>query len=79
MQIAFDQKAIDFLESLPHEIRERIFRKILSTKENPHHFFIRLKDRSEYRLRVGDYRVIAEINSGQIIVLLIGHRKDAYQ
>lgn len=34
-----------------------------------------------YRLRVGDYRVIYEINDGQLIILVVGvgHRREAYR
>jgi mRNA interferase RelE/StbE len=39
-----------------------------------------LTKRDFYKLRVGDYRVIAEINKNEIkiLVLLIGHRKNIY-
>ena len=79
-RIVFDDKAIDFLEKLPNNIRKRILKKIFSTKENPFHFFERLDGRPEYKLRVGDYRVIAEIDRSEIriLVLLIGHRKNVY-
>jgi len=40
--IIFDEEAIDFLEKLPAQVKERIFNKIISTKENPLHFFERL-------------------------------------
>ena len=31
------------------------------------------------KLRVGDYRIIYEINKQNVEILLIGHRKDAYE
>ncbi len=36
---------------------------------------------SEYRIRVGDYRVIYQINDSVLVVLVIeiGHRKDIYR
>ncbi len=61
-ELVFDEKAIDFLSKLPKDLRERIFNKIISTKENPFRFFDRLNGRTDYKLRVGDYRVIADIN-----------------
>jgi len=61
-ELIFDYDAIEFLNKLPKEIKKRIFNKILGTKENPLHFFERLTDRYDYKLRVGDYRVIADIN-----------------
>ena len=33
----------------------------------------------EYRLRVGDYRILFEILEGSIIVYRILHRRDAYR
>lgn len=80
-EIIFDEEAIDFLNKLPIEIKERIFNKIISVKENPLHFFERLSGRPEYKLRVGDYRIIAEIDSSaqKVEVVLIGHRKNVYK
>lgn len=77
-EIIFDEKAIDFLNKLPKEIKSRIFNKIISAKENPFHYFQHLKNRKDYKLRVGDYRVIADIESNIIKITLIGHRKNIY-
>jgi len=80
-EVVFDEKAVEFLEKLPRDLRERIFNKIISTKENPFHFFDRLNGRKDYKLRVGDYRVIADINQKleRIEITLIGHRKNIYK
>jgi len=74
-------REIDFLSKLPLEIKKRIYNKITSTKEIPHHYFEKLEGRSEYKLRVGDYRVIADIddNSKKIHVLVVGHRRNIYK
>lgn len=79
--LIFDEKAIDFLNKLDKPDKKRIFDKIISTKSNPLHFFERLKGRKDYKLRVGDYRVIADINktSKRIEVTLIGHRRNIYK
>ena len=80
-QLIFDEEAIELLEKLPKLIKERIFKKIQSTKENPHHFFEKLEWRPEFKLRVGNYRVIADISDKeiQILVLYIGHRRNVYK
>ncbi|MBM3720981.1 MAG: type II toxin-antitoxin system RelE/ParE family toxin [Actinobacteria bacterium] len=41
----------------------------------------RLKGRSDYRIRVGDYRLIYKFNAGKLIILVIaiGHRRDVYR
>ena len=80
-KLIFDEKALESLEKLPQLVKERIFKKLQSAKENPSHFFIRLEGRPDYKLRVGDYRIIAEIleKEIQILVLYIGHRKNIYK
>jgi mRNA interferase RelE/StbE len=79
-KVIFDPKAIEFLEKLDTKNRERIFNKIMSTKEDPFHFFEKLTKKELYKLRVGTYRVIADISKNEIkiLVLLIGHRKNIY-
>jgi mRNA-degrading endonuclease RelE of RelBE toxin-antitoxin system len=46
--------------------------------EYPHH---RLKGRSEYRLRAGDYRVIYEFDQprNMLYLLTLGHRREIYR
>ena len=80
-EVVFDNAAIDFINKLPKPLKHRIFNKVISTKENPFHFFERLKGRKDYKLRIGDYRAIADIdvNAGKISVTLIGHRRDIYK
>ena len=79
-KVIFDDKAIEFLEKLDKISRERIFNKIMSTKEDPFHYFEKLTKSKFYKLRVGNYRIIADIdeNEIEILVLLIGHRKNIY-
>ena len=79
--LIFDDNALESLGKLPSLIKKRIFKKLQATKENPFHFFIRLEGRQDYKLRVGDYRVIADISEKeiQILVLYIGHRKNIYK
>jgi mRNA-degrading endonuclease RelE of RelBE toxin-antitoxin system len=53
----------------------------MSTKEKPLHYFDRLTKRPGYKLRIGNYRAIADINekTKTIIILLIRHRKNIYK
>lgn len=78
--LIFDKKSGDELEKLSKEIRERIFKKLLQTKENPFRFFEYLKERKCFKLRIGDYRVLADIDKKEqkIKILRIGHRKNIY-
>ncbi len=79
MRIVLDEEAVDKLSKLGKKTRRRIFDKILSTKKNPFSYFKRLSGRKDYRLRVGDYRVIADISKEMIQVTNIGHRRNIYK
>jgi mRNA interferase RelE/StbE len=79
--VEFDDEAISFLSKLQKDTAKRIYNKLISAKESPFHFFERLEGRTDYKLRSGDYRVIADINQGNqtIKITLIGHRKNVYE
>jgi mRNA interferase RelE/StbE len=70
------------LDALPPAIRETVCHKIdeIGTRlENfPHK---RLKGRAEFKLRVGDYRVLYEfdVNKGRIYLHHVGHRREIYK
>ncbi|MGA0557011.1 type II toxin-antitoxin system RelE family toxin [Larkinella sp. VNQ87] len=54
---------------------------IKALADNPRPFGCKkLKGRKGYRIRVGDYRVVYEINDGILVVLIIdvGHRREIY-
>ena len=80
-KIIFDNNPIKFLNKLPKNIKKRVFNKILSTKNDPFHFFEQLSGRKDFKLRIGDYRVMADIEyfNKTIKITLIGHRKNIYK
>lgn len=79
-EIRFDKKALDFLNKLEKKDKERIWNKLQKCKENPFHFLEHLEDINGFKLRIGDYRLIVDVdNNNQILyVLKIGHRRDVY-
>ena len=80
-EIKFDKKAIDFLNKLEKDIKKRIWNKLQQCKENPFHFLEHFEDIEGYKLRVGDYRLIIDVDkTTQILYILkIGHRKNIYE
>jgi len=80
-EIIFDPEALEFLGKLDKKNAKRIWDKIMSTKSDPHHFFERLVGREDYKLRIGDYRAIADINdtSQRVEITIIDHRKKVYK
>ena len=79
-KIIWDEKAYDSLNKLEPIISRRILKKIEELSENPFSKDIkRLKGSNDFRLRVGDYRVIFFIEQNTIQILKIGHRKNIYK
>lgn len=78
---SFDPAASDFLSELDAGQRRRLYNKIMDASANPLHFFERLSGRHDYKLRVGDYRVIADIGRipNLIEITYIEHRKTVYK
>ena len=79
-EIIWSESAIKDLKKIDRSVGKRIFDSISRLKEDPHHNVIKLTNSPYYRLRVGDYRVILDIQKGQLRILIIkvGHRKRIY-
>ena len=60
--------------------KARITDKLKQLKTDPEKAGKKLKPTEYYRMRIGDYRAIYEIdtNKKQVIILYIGHRKNVY-
>jgi len=70
------------LAELPLEVYARVRDAIRKLGENPRPpGYIKLSGREGFRIRVGDYRVIYEIDGAQYIlnVMHVGHRRDVYR
>jgi len=52
-ELRFDERALNAIENFPNDIKERIVKKLKQSKINPHHYFMKLSGRQEYKLRVG--------------------------
>lgn len=70
------------LERLPSHMREQVIAKVRDLGHRLESFsHERLQGRQEFRLRVGDYRVIYTFDLGRNVpsLHLIGHRRDIYR
>ena len=79
--IRWSKKADRFLAKLPREIARRIVNKVNSIKDNPYHFLEHYEGADFYKLRVGAYRLLVDVDMADnvISVRVLGHRRNVYQ
>ena len=78
-EIEWKENAIKDLKKLEISISNRIYKKVNELIENLYSKDIKkIKGMNAFRLRVGDYRIIFEIEKDIICVLKVGHRKNIY-
>ena len=77
--IEWKEHALQDIEKLESSIARRIIKKVGELSENPFFKDIKkLKGSGDFRLRIGDYRVIFSIESKIIQILKVGHRRNIY-
>jgi mRNA interferase RelE/StbE len=79
-EIIWSVSAANQLKRLDRTVARRIFDKVGELRENPHRLVRKLVNSKYYRLRIGDYRVVLDIEENvlRILVLKVGHRKSIY-
>ena len=79
-EIIWSDSAVRQLRKLDRSVARRIFEKVVDMRENPHRFVRKLANSPYYRLRIGDYRVIVDIQEAflRILVLKVGPRESIY-
>lgn len=81
-KIVLAKSAVKELESLPTKPHDQIIEHLRQLEENPRFFGVeKLTAREAYKLRVGSYRIIYEIDdtTQEVKVLMVEDRKQVYK
>ena len=80
-RLLYTFRAVKDIERLESVTKERIGKTLLRYKDDPFAYAKKLADPAlgSYRFRIGDYRVIFDIEGDEIVVLRVGHRKEIYR
>jgi len=79
-EIEWKESAIREIEKLDRSITSRIYKKVDELKSDIYSMDIkRLRGSDDFRLRVGDYRIIFSLINNKLTILKIGHRKKIYK
>ena len=80
-RLVYTKRAVKDINSLDPQIKRRIGETLLRYQEIPlkHAEPLKSSELGSYRFRVGDYRVIFDLEEEEIVVLRVGHRREIYR
>lgn len=78
--ILWSEKSVRQLKKLDKKTAKIIRDRVLELEDNPYKAASRLASSKFYKIRVGSYRVILDIQQGKLIIFVIetDHRKRVY-
>jgi mRNA interferase RelE/StbE len=79
--LVYTNRAIKDLKRIDENIKQRIGNTLLRYSEDPLKYAQKLTDPKlgTYRFRIGEHRIIFDLESQDLVVLRIGHRRDIYK
>ena len=81
--ILFTKEAVKDIEKIDNSVKKQIHKKLIFFKDLDDIKVVAKKlhnhEVGEYRLRVGNFRIIFDLDKHTIVVLRIQHRKDVYK
>ncbi len=78
-EIKLDQKVDKFLDKLPKDIALRIINKFKQLRENPFRYLEHFEGKDVYKLRIGDYRALIDIEKMVLRVRILDKRGRIYK
>jgi len=80
-KVVFTQKALKDLENIDTAIQNRIAMKLKEYAKDPLRYARKLINPKigTYRFRMGNYRIIFDIDAENVVILRIGHRRSIYK
>jgi mRNA interferase RelE/StbE len=80
-KLLYTNRAVKDLAKLNPTTKERIGESLEKYADAPFNYAKKMVDPAlgSYRFRVGDYRVIFDIEGEELIILRIGHRREIYR
>ncbi|MEK6634124.1 MAG: type II toxin-antitoxin system RelE/ParE family toxin [Nitrospirota bacterium] len=69
------------IDTLDTSVKRRIGKTLQRYEQNPlaHAEPLKQSELGSYRFRIGDYRVVFDLEGPEIVVLRVGHRRDIYK
>lgn len=83
IEYRFTKQAVKEFSRLPKNYQKQILKKLdyFVNSSDPLRYAKKMVDTElgEYRFRIGDYRVIFDIEDSYLRILVVGHRREIYR
>ena len=80
-QVIWSEKSVKQLEKMDTKNAQKIYDSVLNCVDDPFKAVIKLQNSPFFRLRVGDYRVILNLQQNRMIIFVVetDHRSKIYR
>jgi mRNA interferase RelE/StbE len=80
-QLVYTHRAVRDLDTLDPSVKQRIGKTLFRYELDPlpHAEPLKQSELGSYRFRIGDYRVVFDLEGDQIVILRVGHRREIYR
>jgi mRNA interferase RelE/StbE len=80
-QVIWSEKSVKQLEKIDTKNAQKIYDSVLNCVDDPFRATIRLQNSPFFRLRVGNYRVILDLQQNKMIIFVVetDHRDRVYR
>ena len=80
-KLLYTKTAYQDIQKLDDVAKKRIKKKLEEYIRDPFHHAKKLTDSSvgSYRWRIGNHRIVFDIDKDKIIILRVGHRREIYK
>ena len=80
-KVRWTHQALKDIGSFEKKIAKRIIRRLELAMTNPKKYFDKLVGCDEYKLRIGDYRLLAVLSHDTCTILIerVAHRRNIYK
>ena len=80
-RLVYTERAAKDIQRLNLPIRERVRKALIRYENDPLRYAegLRQSTLGSYRFRIGDYRVVFDLEGEEIVILMVGHRREIYR
>jgi mRNA interferase RelE/StbE len=80
-QVIWSEKSVKQLEKIDVKNAQKIYDSVLSCVDDPFKAVVRLQNSPFFRMRVGNYRVILDLQQNRMIIFVVetDHRSKVYK